>query len=131
MEAYGFGASVVRESREGGSLVPGIRRGAPMPVIVEQFPAKVEAGPIGIEIEPDRRCPAGADPLESKDVGANAGQRVDVDLVGLCLLCVHSKVIRSDRGSTFYLCRVSATDSRFPKYPPLPVRSCTRYEARQ
>lgn len=113
---------MVRGSREGDSLVPGVRRGAPIPVIVEQFLAEVEAGP---------PLPRRGRSTRIKDVGAKAGQRVDVDLVGLCLECLHSKVIRSDRGSTFYLCRVSATDARFPKYPPLPVRSCTRFETRQ
>jgi len=48
--------------------------------------------------------------------------------VGLCLDCVHAKVIQSDRGSAFYLCRLSATDREFPKYPRLPVRICRGYE---
>ena len=48
--------------------------------------------------------------------------------VGLCLDCTHSKVIRSDRGQVFYLCKLSATDSRFPKYPRLPVETCPGYE---
>jgi hypothetical protein len=46
---------------------------------------------------------------------------------GLCARCAHALVIRNDRGSRFYLCRLSATDARFPKYPPLPVRRCTGY----
>jgi hypothetical protein len=47
--------------------------------------------------------------------------------VGLCFDCEHSRVIRSDRGSIFYLCRLSATDPRFVKYPRLPVLSCPGY----
>jgi hypothetical protein len=37
---------------------------------------------------------------------------------------VHVQVITSDRGSTFFLCRLSLTDERFPKYPPQPVVAC-------
>ena len=47
--------------------------------------------------------------------------------VGLCFHCKHAKVIDSDRGSRFYLCQVSATDPRFPKYPRLPVVLCSGY----
>jgi hypothetical protein len=46
---------------------------------------------------------------------------------GLCASCVNVKVMRSDRESVFYLCRLSFTDSRFPKYPALPVLSCDGY----
>ena len=45
--------------------------------------------------------------------------------VGLCAACRHMRVIRSDRGFVFYLCTLSAVDPRFPKYPRLPVVSCT------
>ena len=48
---------------------------------------------------------------------------------GLCASCKHARVIRSDRGSVFYLCRRSATDPSYPQYPRLPVRSCQGYEA--
>jgi hypothetical protein len=47
---------------------------------------------------------------------------------GLCASCVHVRLIRSDRGATFYLCELSATDPRFPKYPTLPVLKCSGYE---
>ncbi|HEY7187873.1 MAG TPA: hypothetical protein VH436_15055 [Vicinamibacterales bacterium] len=47
--------------------------------------------------------------------------------VGLCRTCANVQVITSARQSTFYLCRLSATDPRFPKYPPLPVRACDGY----
>jgi hypothetical protein len=36
-------------------------------------------------------------------------------------------VIRSDRGTIFYLCQLSSVDSRFPKYPRLPVETCSGY----
>lgn len=48
--------------------------------------------------------------------------------VGLCFDCEHARIIRSDRGSIFYLCRLSATDQRFAKYPRLPVLSCSGYQ---
>jgi len=37
------------------------------------------------------------------------------------------QVVTSARQSTFYLCRLSASDARFPKYPSLPVRACDGY----
>jgi hypothetical protein len=46
---------------------------------------------------------------------------------GLCATCVNVKVMRSDRQSMFYLCQLSFTDSRFPKYPSLPVLTCDGY----
>ena len=47
--------------------------------------------------------------------------------VGLCAACAHSHRVESSRGAEFYLCRLSATDSAFPKYPRLPVLSCEAY----
>lgn len=49
---------------------------------------------------------------------------------GLCNTCAHQRVVVSARGSAFSLCRRSATDERFPKYPPLPVVACGGYEPR-
>jgi len=50
------------------------------------------------------------------------------DRAGLCASCKHVRRILSDRGSVFYLCQLAKTDSRFPKYPRLPVLSCTGYK---
>ena len=47
--------------------------------------------------------------------------------IGLCCDCVHARVIRSDRGSEFYQCRLAATNARYPKYPRLPVIRCDGY----
>jgi len=47
---------------------------------------------------------------------------------GLCETCRHAKENRNDRGSVFLYCRKSETDSRFPKYPPLPVIRCPGHE---
>ncbi len=49
--------------------------------------------------------------------------------IGLCADCRFMRRIESDRGSIFYLCELSAADARFPKYPGLPVRQCSGYEA--
>ena len=38
-------------------------------------------------------------------------------------------VISSSKGSTFYLCTLSATDPRFQRYPVLPVLSCIGYQS--
>src|SRR5439155_728874 len=42
--------------------------------------------------------------------------------IGLCADCRHMRLIKTDRGATFYFCQRSATDPKFPKYPRLPVR---------
>lgn len=47
---------------------------------------------------------------------------------GLCPQCRHVKQVSSERGSTFLLCRKSAADARYPKYPPQPVVSCPGFE---
>ena len=49
--------------------------------------------------------------------------------VGLCFDCRHARRVKSERGSIFYLCELSATDSRFEKYPRLPVIQCPGYKA--
>jgi len=40
---------------------------------------------------------------------------------GLCRDCQHARQMESDRGSIFMLCKLSFQDSRFAKYPRLPV----------
>ena len=55
----------------------------------------------------------------------------EFDTVGLCRTCAHARTVASARGSTFYLCRLSETDARFPKYPRLPVLRCAGYETAQ
>jgi len=52
----------------------------------------------------------------------------EIKALGLCARCLHVRVIRSDRGTTFYFCKLSATDARFPKYPRLPVLTCSGFE---
>jgi len=46
---------------------------------------------------------------------------------GLCDSCKHQKLVRTTRGSVFSLCERSKTDSRYPKYPRLPVKRCEGY----
>jgi hypothetical protein len=46
----------------------------------------------------------------------------------MCADCQFMRRMKSDRGSTFYLCELSATDPAFPKYPRLPVLECPGYE---
>jgi hypothetical protein len=47
--------------------------------------------------------------------------------VGLCVSCIHSRVVESARGGRFYLCRLAETDGRFARYPTLPVLRCDGY----
>ena len=51
--------------------------------------------------------------------------------IGLCETCRHCRVIRSDRGSEFYLCERSFTEPEYAKYPRLPVLRCAGYEAKE
>jgi hypothetical protein len=37
-------------------------------------------------------------------------------------------VVVSGKGSRFYLCRLSEVDSRFAKYPRLPMLQCAGFE---
>lgn len=46
---------------------------------------------------------------------------------GLCGHCAHCQPIEGAR-SRFFLCRLSATDSRFPRYPRLPVLACAGHQ---
>ena len=58
-------------------------------------------------------------------------QGISADGVGLCANCMFARIVQSDRGSTFYLCQQSLTDPSFPKYPRLPVLTCSGYGARR
>ena len=49
---------------------------------------------------------------------------------GLCGACAHARSIITARGSRFYLCELSRTDPRFPRYPRLPVLRCPGFEPR-
>jgi len=46
---------------------------------------------------------------------------------GLCTDCLYARKVESERGSVFILCNLSLTDSRFAKYPRLPVLACDGY----
>jgi hypothetical protein len=47
--------------------------------------------------------------------------------VGLCATCAHARAVVSGRGSTFWLCGLSARDPDFPRYPRLPVLRCVGF----
>jgi hypothetical protein len=51
------------------------------------------------------------------------------DRHGLCPRCANVKLITSAKGSTFLLCQLSASDPRFPRYPPQPVVACGGFVA--
>ncbi|GMV99856.1 MAG: hypothetical protein AMXMBFR84_09950 [Candidatus Hydrogenedentota bacterium] len=49
--------------------------------------------------------------------------------VGLCLSCRHARRIRHPHGGNdYWRCGLSDVDSRFPKYPRLPVSDCEGFE---
>jgi len=52
-----------------------------------------------------------------------------LEAVGLCSVCRHRQVQEAQSGSRFWRCRRAATDPRFARYPPLPVRRCPGFEA--
>jgi aminoglycoside 2'-N-acetyltransferase I len=45
----------------------------------------------------------------------------------LCDSCSEMRAVLTPKGSRFLLCRLSATDSAFPKYPRQPVLNCPGY----
>jgi len=51
--------------------------------------------------------------------------------IGLCWRCRHVQRVETQRGSVFLLCRLSATDARYPRYPRLPVLQCAGFAAAQ
>jgi hypothetical protein len=55
---------------------------------------------------------------------SDAGERTRV---GLCFTCRNARLVETPR-SRFWMCRLSATDPRFDKYPRLPVLVCDGYE---
>jgi hypothetical protein len=57
-------------------------------------------------------------------------EKYDRSGMGLCSDCAHGHRIRTDKGSAFLQCQLSFTDSRFAKYPRLPVLTCSGYERR-
>jgi hypothetical protein len=48
--------------------------------------------------------------------------------VGLCETCVHQRVVRNTRGSSFSLCERSRSDPAYPRYPRVPVLECAGHE---
>jgi len=56
-----------------------------------------------------------------------ADQSKGHDRTGLCFDCAHARRVESARGSVFFLCELSLTDPRFPRYPRLPIISCSGY----
>jgi hypothetical protein len=50
-------------------------------------------------------------------------------VVGLCQSCRWMRRVAPRRGGTFFRCTRAETDSRFVRYPALPVLECVGYEA--
>jgi len=48
--------------------------------------------------------------------------------VGLCVSCGWRREIESRTGSRYSLCERSRDDSRYPRYPRLPVLACPGYQ---
>jgi len=64
----------------------------------------------------------------SEPVSAPPKNAASATVSGLCQDCSHTRRIESDRGAVFVMCQLALTDSRFKKYPRLPVLSCVGYE---
>ena len=69
-----------------------------------------------------------AEPDDGRNSDPNDGPKLDPS-VGLCGTCTFVRRVENRRGSVFYRCGRSAEYSRFPKYPPLPVLTCTGFVA--
>jgi len=55
----------------------------------------------------------------------------DASPAGLCGSCRNVRIIRGDKRNIYYLCRLSAKDSRYAKYPALPVTDCAGFVRRE
>ena len=89
----------------------GIARAAGLVVVMDRCTAieheRLLGGPRATEAAPP-------------DAGASSAAP---DPVGLCRDCRHARQVPAAR-ATYWLCRRSATDPSFPRYPRLPLRSC-------
>jgi hypothetical protein len=47
---------------------------------------------------------------------------------GLCASCLHARLNETRRGTAYLRCGRAAHDSRFPRYPRLPVTECAGHE---
>ena len=65
---------------------------------------------------------------KSNRSNGSAEQSAPFDRVGLCKTCRYVRLVSNARGGVFYLCQLSESDARFPKYPRLPVIRCAGYE---
>ena len=50
--------------------------------------------------------------------------------VGLCASCTHGLFRPTARGTSYWRCLRSKTDPSYPRYPRLPVFSCSGFEPR-
>ena len=64
---------------------------------------------------------------ERSDGGTPEAQDAGAVDPGLCGQCAHARIVDTTR-SRFFLCERSFSDTRFPKYPVLPVRVCQGFE---
>lgn len=46
---------------------------------------------------------------------------------GLCEGCANVRIVDTRKGSRFFMCQLSDSDPRFPKYPRTPVLQCIGY----
>jgi hypothetical protein len=51
--------------------------------------------------------------------------------VGLCEDCRFAATVKNERGSVFFLCELSRSNTRFARYPRLPVLVCPGFGARE
>ena len=73
--------------------------------------------------DPDRNLPGGGwrrppSAAERAELARDPGLAV-----GLCLDCVHLRLLRSGR-STFVRCALAEMERHYPRYPRLPVHEC-------
>lgn len=48
--------------------------------------------------------------------------------IGLCVDCMHAKELKTKNDYPIYMCTLAEKDSRFLKYPRLPMRECSGYK---
>ena len=54
-------------------------------------------------------------------------RQATAERAGLCSACAHLRIVPGARRAEFYLCQLSVTDRRFPRYPAIPVLSCAGF----
>ena len=53
-----------------------------------------------------------------------------IPAVGLCSICKNTRIVSTNRSSSFWLCEIASFDNGLKRYPSLPCRKCDSFISR-